>query len=84
MGRGAVEPQPREPVMLSRPTHYRIVAATEGCNVEFHVLHSQVGPPGTPGRGPYCISWMPILTSQVPEVIARLSVEGIQELEPDA
>lgn len=67
-----------------KPTHYRIVAADKGCTVEFHTEHPEVGPLGTPGRGPYCVSWMPILTSQVSEVITRLSVEGIQELEPDA
>ena len=69
---------------MSRPTHYKVVAASRGCTLELYVEHPEAGPLGTFGRGPYCVSWTTIQDSQVPDVVAQLAREGLRELEPDA
>lgn len=46
--------------------------------------YPEVGPKGTPGRGPYCIKWIPILKKQISQVHQQAKKDGVLLLPNDA
>ncbi len=43
--------------------------------LELYRFHPEVGPPGTPGRGPYCLRWMPVLAKDRARTIEALEAD---------
>jgi len=49
--------------------------------LELYVEHPEVGPAGTPGRGPYCIRWEPVPWHSVNGLRALLAEKKILPLD---
>ena len=49
--------------------------------LELYTFHPEVGPEGTPGRGPYCIFGRRVRRANVPEIKASLAIAGAIDFE---
>ncbi len=47
---------------------------------EFYKFYPDVGPKGTPGRGPYCVSWQPLRAVDKARGLREIAERGILPL----
>jgi len=61
--------------------YYRVVKNGQGRKptVETYTFYPDV-PVGEMGRGPYCISWAPVLTAEVHEWVSYMKRRGYREI----
>ena len=45
--------------------------------IQVYIEHPDVGPAGTPGRGPYCIAWIPCNARNLDSAKAELAARNI-------
>jgi hypothetical protein len=63
-------------------TYYRVVKNGRGRKptIEVYRFYPEVGPKGTAGRGPYCISWLTVKTEAVAAIVESLEASSIRAL----